>query len=329
MNRLPISPDRPFPLATRESYTRDQRFGTRLFNLVRTVPTGSPRLFSTVTMPSSPGSRPSSRKKAATAGRMARKAPSSTFTRDAETIVGTGTEEPLGSALRRPVREPLHEHHVRRDRPAEHLRVGAHRRDNPRAALEPGQLGERVRAAVEGQREGRHAAAVDRDRHLVEAHAGSGGDLAPDLLLQRMRRRAGSRRSRGRGRGRRRGSPRACRSSCAGSATGRLRSRGRPRSREQSARSARTASSCSGSARCEAQAIAISRSSMSGLARASGSAWSGFADERRKVRSRGRRPRRRSGRRAPRRREPCAGPRRRRRGSPRPGSGRPLQEHYA
>ena len=37
------------------------------------------------------------------------------------------------------------------------------------ATLEPGQLGERVSAAVEGQGEGRNAAAVDRHRHLVEA----------------------------------------------------------------------------------------------------------------------------------------------------------------
>ena len=170
--------------------------------------------------------------------------------------------------------------------PAEHLGVGAHRRDNPRAALEPRQLGERVGAAVEGQREGRHAAAVDRDRHLagVDARRRAATSRAVSSL-QRMRR-----------------EPVAARLEAARAADGEearvlaravvldrrrvgVRSRGRPRSRARAASSARTASSCSGGARCEAQAIAISRSSRSGLARTSGSAWSGFADERRKVSS--------------------------------------------
>ena len=64
-------------------------------------------------------------------------------------------------------------------------------------------------------------------------------------------------------------------------------SRARPRSpaRLRGARGRRRAAP--GGARCEAHAIAISRSPRSGRARTSGSAWSGLADERRKVRSRG------------------------------------------
>src|SRR5687768_15045636 len=52
-------------------------------------------------------------------------------------------------------------------------------------------------------------------------------------------------------------------------------------------RSRRTASSCSGSARCEAHAIATSRSPRSSRARTSGSAWIGFDEERRKSSSPG------------------------------------------
>src|SRR6188474_2485979 len=50
-----------------------------------------------------------------------------------------------------------------------------------------------------------------------------------------------------------------------------------------SARSRRTTASCSGAARCEAHISAISSSSRSGRARTAGSAWIGFADERRNV----------------------------------------------
>ena len=85
------------------------------------------------------------------------------------------------------------------------------------------------------------------------------------------------------------------------------RSRARPRVAGAAASSARTRASCSGRARCDAHAIAISRSSRSGRARTSGSAWIGFAEERRNVTSRGSPPlRRSSARRAPRRRGRCA-----------------------
>ena len=159
-------------------------------------------------------------------------------------------------------------------------------------------------AAVEREREGRHAAAVDRDRHLVEARRRPrrrprrGSPPATDAS------RAGSRGSRGRARGRRRGSPRACPSSCAGSATARHRSRGRPRSpaRQRGARAPRRAAPAAPGAR-RRRSRARGRG-CPGRARTSGSACSGFADERRNVSERGiSRPRPRSARRAPRRRE--------------------------
>ena len=88
-----------------------------------------------------------------------------------------------------------------------------------------------------------------------------------------------------RGRGTARGSRRASRSSCARSG-----SAPPPHSSSSSAAGAserrrRTTASCSGAARCEAQASAISSSSRSGRARTTGSAWIGFADERRYVTS--------------------------------------------
>ena len=60
------------------------------------------------------------------------------------------------------------------------------------------------------------------------------------------------------------------------------RARGRPRSAGAFASSARTAAIWSSVARCEAEAIARSRSSRSSRARASGSAWIGFDEERMK-----------------------------------------------
>ena len=228
----------------------------------------------------------------ASAGRIARNAPSSTFSASPRPSAETGAEEPLGAALRDPAVELADEQRVGRDRAAQHLRVRAHRRDHARAAVERGQPGERVRAPVERQRERRHAAPVDRDRQsttaatsaaaatsrsisccsgcsqqavpvrLAAARPADGeeaGVLAGAVVLDRGRRRR--------------------------------RTRDRPRSPVQPRGDARTAASCSGAARCDAQAIAISRSSRSGRARTSGSAWIGFADERRNVTSVGRRRR--------------------------------------
>ena len=59
------------------------------------------------------------------------------------------------------------------------------------------------------------------------------------------------------------------------------RTRARPRSAGAFASRLRTAASCSGEARCEADAIAISSLVRSSRARTSGSAWNGFAEERR------------------------------------------------
>ena len=197
-----------------------------------------------------------------------------------------------------------------------------------RPTLEPGQLGERVSAAVERQGERRNAAAVDRHRHLVEAHACGRGDLEPDLLLQRMgsepvvvgleaagaadgekarvlaravvldRRRVGSGLEVGLGRGR------VCEE----------RAHGVELLRQRPVRGA-------GDRELAVVDVGSRAGERQRLERLRRRAEKGEEARRR-------RPRRRSGRRAPQRREPCAGPRRRRHGSPRPGSGRPLQEHY-
>ena len=131
---------------------------------------------------------------------------------------------------------------------ADQLRVRRHRRDDPGAAVELGEPRERVRHPLERQPEGEHAAAVDRDGHVVRRHLGGGGDLGEERRAASDDRRAGSPRSASRARGRRRGTRRACRSSCARAGSGRGRpagrARGRPRSRAPWSSSARAASSC-------------------------------------------------------------------------------------
>ena len=251
--------------------------------------------------------------------------------REPETVGRAGAEQALRATLGRPSRRAP-ERASRRPRPARAASPGARciaatTRGPPSSSR---QAPERVRAAVERERERRHAAAVDRDRDRGGVDLGRGGDLGEHLLLQRMRREPVARRleparpadgeeagvlaravvlDRRRLRRRSRARPRP--------PAPRRAARGRPRA-------ARAA------ARCDAQAIASSRSPRSGRARTSGSAWSGFADERRNVRSRG----------SPASatilpvahrdaRGPCAPPRRRRRASLRPGSGRPLREDYA
>ena len=104
-------------------------------------------------------------------------------------------------------------------------------------------------------------------------------------------RRAGSPPSPSRARGTRRGSRRASPSSCGGSRRARgppaPRTRGRPPWQEHSPAGCARLSICAGSARCEAHAMAISRSARSGRARASSRAWIGFALERKRQTSSG------------------------------------------
>ena len=122
-----------------------------------------------------------------------------------------------------------------------------------------------------------------RRRSRPRATSAAGGDLARQRLLDAGGRRAGSRRSASRARGRARACPRACPSSCGRSRGPAAALRGRTRGSSSDAgafaSSARTASSCS--APREVRRARRSR----GLgrrgrrrARASGSAWNGFAD---------------------------------------------------
>ena len=198
------------------------------------------------------------------------------------------------------------------------------------APFEPGQSAERVGAAVERERE-RRERRTRRSRRTTDARVDvrRAGDLREQLLLEGVRRR-----------------PVAVRLETAvradGQESGVLARAGvvdrvgaAPVSRSASvapacASSVRTASSCSGRARCEAHAIAISRSARSGRA----------ADERKRLqRLRGRAEERdetriaRFGddlaRRARRRRGPRGPPRRHCHGSPRPDAGSAIRGGYA
>lgn len=106
--------------------------------------------------------------------------------RHSQTITRTGTEQALGSTLRKPAVGRPDEHHIGCGRPAQHLRLGAHRRDHPPAAVERRQARKRVGATIERQRERRDAAAVDCDRHVAHGHLGGGRDLGAQVLLERM-----------------------------------------------------------------------------------------------------------------------------------------------
>ena len=286
MNRLPISPDRPFPLATRESYTRDQRFGTRLFNLVRTAPTGSPRLFSTVTMPSSPGSRPSRRKNVGKCRTNGAKGAVLDLERDAQTRRANRRRTGPRRHPSRPSRGTLGRT-PRRPRSTPRASPGA-RQSPRRPAQPPSSRGSRAKAWAQRSRGSANVGTPQPSTATgIESGSTSAAPAtsAQQLALQRMRREAVAVRlvaalaaedekarvlpehvcSSGVGSG-----PVSRSASVAGAA----------------ASNARTASSCSGRCPCDAHAIAISRSSRSGRARTSGSAWSGFAAERRKVRTR-------------------------------------------
>ena len=177
----------------------------------------------------------------------------------------------------------------RRRRAADQLGVRAHRGGDAGAAVERLEPGERVAIRSSGSAKVDDAAAVDRRRHRRRVDLGRARRPRRAAPAEPDGRGAGSPPSASRAPGRAPASPRACRSSCGGAARRLLAPHSRSSSRRRRlARAARAPpSSCSGEARCEAEAIARSRSSRSSRARASGSAWSGFAEERMKVTSPG------------------------------------------
>ena len=145
---------------------------------------------------------------------------------------------------------------------------------------------EGVGHALERERERDDAAAVGRGRELCLVGFDCLGVGGGARLLDRDARAGGSRSWASRARGRARACRRACRSSCGRSSAAAAppggRARGRPRLRAPSRAARARRRSDRRVARCEAEAIARSRSSRSARARASGSAWIGFDDERMK-----------------------------------------------
>ena len=197
-------------------------------------------------------------------------------------------------------------------------RMLAHRRRDAVAALELLETREGERHSLQGERKGDDAASVDCRRDVVRrAHRRPPRGRRASPACTRMRARAGSPRC-GQPCARQRasmpaclpeqlwlsgdgGSPSAPHSSSSTFAGPSRAARGRP-------------SSWSSSARCEAEAIARSRVARSSRARASGTACSGFEEERMKSVSEDRRPRRPPRRPVPRRHGRGGPPRRRRRG---------------
>ena len=215
-------PDRPVPPCRRRIlYARsafwDMTFETRS----STTPTASPRLFSTVTMPSSPVAIPSRPKKAASAGRMPRNAPSSTFRAIPRPSGEQAQKRPSAPPFAAQPAKRADEHRVGCDRPAQHLGVGAHRRD--RRAARPREAA--VARTACAQRSSGSANVGTPQPSIAtgivgRVDLGRGGDLERAAPPAAGASRAGSRGSRSRALGRRRGSRRACRSSCARSARG-------------------------------------------------------------------------------------------------------------
>ena len=114
--------------------------------------------------------------------------PSSTLSAIPRPSGPDGAEQAFGSALRRPALELAHQQRVGRHRAADQLRVRAHRGRHAGAAVDLLQPREHQRHPLERQREGDHAAAVDRRRDLLGRDVGRRGDLGEAGVLDRMRR---------------------------------------------------------------------------------------------------------------------------------------------
>ena len=110
--------------------------------------------------------------------------------RDPETVGRTHAEETFGASLRNPAVDLRNEHGICGDGATEHLRVGADRRGHPRATRETRESREGMCASIEGKRERRDAAAVDRDVDRGRVDVGGSRDRRQHLHLQGMGREA-------------------------------------------------------------------------------------------------------------------------------------------
>src|SRR5919109_2388157 len=106
--------------------------------------------------------------------------------RDTGPVRRGGAQERLGSALRDPPGEGLHQHGVGRAFAADDPGVGAHRIGDASPAVQRPEARERMRHPFERQREGDDPAAVDRRRDLALVDLGCGGDLREHRLLTRV-----------------------------------------------------------------------------------------------------------------------------------------------
>ena len=215
---------------------------------------------------------PSDSRKLASAGRIARNEPSSTFSATASPSAEHAQKSPSAPPFATQPGSAANELDIGRDGAAQQLRMGAHGGDDARRLRRAGAAAPNSCA----QRSSVNANVGTPQPSTATGTSAGGtpavvGDLHEQLLLQRMPAEAVAARleparpadgeearvlaeqlcSIGVGAG-----PVSSSSSVAGAA----------------ASSDRTASSCSGSAMCDAHAIAISRSSTSGRARTSGSA---------------------------------------------------------
>ena len=103
-----------------------------------------------------------------------------------QTVGRTGAKEALRSAFRGPTGKLANDQCVGCDRAAQHLGMTAHRSDHSWPTVDGGQSGERVRAPVEGERECRNAAAVDRHVHRGRVDLCCRRDNRQHLLLEWM-----------------------------------------------------------------------------------------------------------------------------------------------